>query len=76
MQLSASSYMIYLFHTTFEGLAKSVCHKIPFIANGTNDASFIVGAVIIISCGVIVPVLLHKFVLSRTRVTRFLFGLK
>ena len=76
MQLSASSYMIYLFHTTFEGLAKSVCHKIPFIANGTNDASFIVGAVIIISCGVIVPVLLHNFVLSRTRVTRFLFGLK
>ena len=74
--LSASSYMIYLFHTTFEEVAKSVCHKIPFIANGANDVSFIVGAVIIISCGVIAPVLLHKYVLSRTRVTSFLFGLK
>lgn len=76
MQLSSSSYIIYLFHTTFEGFAKSICHKIPFIANGTSNVSFIIGAVIIISCGIVVPVLLHKFVLSKSRATRFLFGLK
>lgn len=32
--VSASSYIIYLFHTTFEGIAKSVLHKLPFNGGG------------------------------------------
>ncbi len=75
MTISASNYIIYLFHTTFEGFAKAALQKLHIqIING--EITFIIGAVFVILCGVICPILLHHFVLQRNRVCRFLFGLK
>ena len=74
MQVSVMSYTIYLFHTTFEGLAKSVVHKIP-VMNEDNQVAFIVGALFVIVCGIVMPILIHKYILTKYRITRFLFGM-
>ena len=42
MMVAASSYIIYLFHTTFEGFAKAVVHKIPIFVDTSNELLFIV----------------------------------
>ena len=76
LQISVSSYIIYLFHTTFEGFAKAVLHKIPGVWNTENDWVFCLTAIIVIVVGVVFPVLLHKYILQKYRITRLLFGLK
>ena len=76
LQISVSSYIIYLFHTTFEGFAKAVLHKIPGVWNTGNDWVFCLTAIIVIVVGVVFPVLLHKYILQKYRITRLLFGLK
>ncbi len=73
MLLSASSYMIYLFHTTFEGFAKALCHKL-IVDTGTGYI-FVVESAFIILVGVAVPVLLYNCILKRYTITRKLFGL-
>lgn len=75
MSISLSSYIIYLFHTTFEGFSKSIVHKIPMM-NGDNQILFVIGAIFVISCGTVIPIFLHKYILTKSRVTRVLFGLK
>lgn len=75
MMVGASSYIVYLFHTTFMGFAKSFVHKVPMM-NGESDLMFVAGVVIVVSAGVVCPVLLHKYVLNRWNVTKVLFGLK
>lgn len=70
-----SSYIVYLFHTTFMGFAKSFEHKNPMM-NGESDLMFSIGAVIVVCAGVICPVLLHRYVLNRWNLTKVLFGLK
>ena len=76
LQISVSSYIIYLFHTTFEGFAKAVLHKIPGVWNTGNDWVFCMGAILVIVVGVVFPVLLHKYILQKYHITRLLFGLK
>lgn len=76
IQVSASSYIIYLLHTTFEGFAKSIVYKVPLLKNGSHDFLFAVGAIVVVSCGVFVPILLNKFVLSRSMYLKIMFGLK
>ena len=76
LQISVSSYIIYLFHTTFEGFAKAVLHKIPGVWNTGSDWVFCMGAILVIVVGVVFPVLLHKYILQKYRITRLLFGLK
>lgn len=71
MQIATSSYLIYLFHTTFEGFVKSIVQKMPF--NSDLWYVFIPEAAVVISVGVFVPVLLNMF-LSRYYITRILFG--
>ena len=70
--VSASSYIIYLFHTTFEGFAKAVFRKLPL--DSGLWYIFIPEALAVIACGVIVPIILFK-VFRRYKVTRVLFGL-
>lgn len=70
--ISASSYIIYLFHTTFEGFAKAVCRKLPF--DSDLWYVFVPEALAIITCGVVVPIILFK-VFKRYKVTKVLFGL-
>lgn len=76
LQVSASSYIIYLLHTTFEGFVKAVLSRIPWIWNTDNDLIFCAGAVVVIAAGVVLPVLVHKYILQKFHVTRLLFGLK
>ena len=75
LAVGSSSYIIYLFHTTFMGFAKSFVHKIP-IMNGCDDMMFTLGVVIVVSAGVVCPVILHKYVLNRWKITKIMFGLK
>ena len=74
--MAPSTYIIYLFHTTFEGFAKAIVHKILWIVTAENGWMFIAGALFVITSGVVGPVLLHRYVLVRSRITKFLFGLK
>ncbi|MGN0006516.1 MAG: acyltransferase family protein [Alistipes sp.] len=73
---SASSYMIYLFHTTFEGLAKAVLVKIPYFNDTTDGFAFLIGAVLVVSCGVVLPIVLNEKILKKYTLTKVLFGLK
>lgn len=70
--VSTSSYIIYLFHTTFEGFAKAVCKKLPF--DSDLWYVFVPEALAVITCGVVVPIILFK-VFKRYKVTKVLFGL-
>ncbi len=76
LTISASSYMIYLFHTTFEGVAKAVVLKTPLLSNLDNNFYFIIGAIIVIGCGIVVPILLNEYVFKKYNLTKILFGLK
>lgn len=76
MVTSASSYIIYLFHTTFEGLAKAIVLKLPFFKDVSNDFTFALGAVFVVGCGVIIPIVLNEMVFKKYAITRVLFGLK
>lgn len=75
MTISLASYIIYLLHTTFEGFMKAAILKFPFISDLSNDIMFTIGAIIVILTGIIIPVLLHKYVLGKYRITQILFGL-
>jgi fucose 4-O-acetylase-like acetyltransferase len=74
MIISGSSYIIYLFHTTFEGFTKAVFHKIPL--NSDLWYVFIIESLIIIIMGVVIPLLIHRLILKKFSITQTLFGLK
>jgi len=71
----ASSYIIYLFHTTFNGFARLILSRFPLLLDGSNNFYFTVGALLIVLCGILCPMLLKNYVLDNSRITRFLFGL-
>lgn len=71
--LAPSVYFIYLFHTTFEGLAKAVFAKIPFFINNF-DSTFYLQAICAIVCGVLIPIILYNFVVRRSKILSLLFG--
>ena len=72
LQTAASSYIIYLFHTTFEGFAKAVFRKLPL--DSDLWYVFVPESLVVIACGVVVPILLFK-VFRRYRITGYCFGL-
>lgn len=75
--VASASYIIYLFHTTFEGFAKSALGKlVPSWIVGDDWITFAIASVVIVSVGVIVPLWLYRYLLGRWRLSRFLFGLK
>jgi len=76
LKVGILSYSIYLFHTTFEGFAKAILIKIPFVSGPENNLSFIVCALIIISIGITGPVLLETYIISKSKTLCFLFGVK
>ena len=76
LTVSASSYIIYLFHTTFEGFAKALVFKLPYLKNINDGVMFMAGAVVVVACGVIIPIILNEKVLKKFHITRLLFGLK
>lgn len=74
MSVASASYIIYLFHTTFEGFAKGLLHKLHFFS-GNLMIKYAVAEVIVVGAGVILPYLMARYVLNRFAVTRALFGL-
>lgn len=69
LSLSSASYIIYLFHTTFEGLVKGLLWKfapmLPFWA-----LTFLV-----VNSGTLIPWWINDNILSRYNITRILFGI-
>ena len=74
MRVVESSYIIYLFHTTFEGFVKAVLRKFSF--DSGMWYVFIPATAFVILCGVVFPMLLHRIVLKKYRMTKLLFGEK
>lgn len=72
--LGVSSYIVYLFHTTFEGLVKSLFVK--FGANvELNNGLFVIQAIIVTFIGICIPFLLYEYVLKKNKVAKILFGI-
>lgn len=67
LKIAASSYIIYLFHTTFTGFTRAILVKIPYMQTMTVLTIFIV-----VTTGVICPMLLHRL-LMKYRISRFFF---
>ena len=76
LTISSASYIIYLLHTTFEGFMKALVFKLPYLSDLNSDIMFAFGAILVISAGVIFPILLYKHVLGKYEVTKIAFGLK
>ena len=70
LTLSLSSYMIYLFHTTFMGFTKALLMKIPLMGEVP-----VLSIIIVVLSGVVFPIVLSNF-FERYRLTRFLFGIR
>lgn len=72
MLVAASSYVIYLLHTTFEGFTKAVFRKLPL----DTDLWYIFSAetIVVIAVGVIGPMLCFK-VFKKYKLTRRMFGM-
>ena len=60
VQLALYSYTIYLFHTSFEGFAKSFFIQYPLTGYLNNTASFCIMVVITVSIGIAGPIVLHQ----------------
>ena len=69
--LGAGCFIIYLFHTTFEGFAKAVFKKLPYW-----DDLFFLEATAVILAGLIFPILLDRLVIRRFEFTRQVFAYK
>lgn len=72
--ISAASYTIYLFHTTFEGFAKGILSALHFTEGSYSDLRWAAAVIIVVTCGTLFPYLLDKYVLKRFKVTKLLFG--
>lgn len=73
LSVAAASYVIYLFHTTFEGFAKAALMKLT-LDDGVWYV-FTAKAALVIMAGIIFPMLLYN-IAKRFKATRFLLGLK
>jgi len=58
-QLAVYSFTIYLFHTTFQGLAKSVLTKIGLTEYLSENTAFIILILTVNSMGIIGPIILY-----------------
>ena len=76
VSLSIYTYTIYLFHTTFEGFTKAVFLKFSFVRFFGEEITFVLSCLVIISAGVILPILLHKIIVRYSRFFSFLIGAK
>lgn len=70
--LGAASFDIYLFHTTFEGLAKAVLQK--FFNTPISGGLFYIEVIIVVLAGLTAPIILDRLVLRRYRLTGIVFG--
>ena len=76
LSVAACSYTIYLFHTTFMGFAKAACTKLALHTYIGDMASFAIMAIIVISSGVIAPMVLHHIIVRKSKILSYLIGAK
>lgn len=74
LSVGMASYVVYLLHTSFEGLVKSISTRFSLMQD-TNNVIFISEAVIVCMIGVCTPVIIYKYIIVKYKITRFLFGL-
>lgn len=74
--VAANSYIIYLFHTTFMGFFKAILHRVTGFHETDNYLIFTAVAFLYVTVGVLLPMLLNKWFLQKSKVLCFLFGLK
>lgn len=67
------TYFIYLFHTTFEGVAKAVLHKVPLFETDSG-LMFGIAALIIIAFGFWGPILAWRWLVGRIPLLACAFG--
>lgn len=60
MKLAAASYTIYLLHTVFEGFGKGILSRVGFFDLPPSQLIPWIGAAIVVTCGVAVPLWLHR----------------
>lgn len=73
LKLASYTYFIYLFHTTFEGVAKAALSHVPFLA-APAGALFALTAFVVVLCGVAGPVLAWRWFVGRVRPLAAAFG--
>jgi len=80
VDISLYSYTIYLFHTTFEGLMKSLINKTITTSCSSNNVInvlvFFMIATVVIFVGVVGPIIVHKIAVRYSRLFSFLIGTK
>lgn len=57
-------------------IRQTLVQQVPLLANGNDPLYFSVGAAAVIGAGIFLPIILHRYILQRNRLLRFLFGLK
>lgn len=67
-----SSFIIYLFHTSFNKIATTLYMKSP-LAYSVN-LPYSIEAIFVVVVGTLCPIILHRSVLRNYKVTKFLFG--
>lgn len=76
-KIAGTSYIIYLFHTTFMGFAKGIISKSHFLSSGDLFVNYTIAEILVsIIAGVLIPYLLCRYVLARFALSRDLFGLR
>ena len=74
MRISDASYIIYLFHTLFEGLGKGLLSRAGIPDAGSSVMIWTISVLVVTSAGIAGPYLLYKLV-QRRKFTRLMFGL-
>lgn len=73
--IGKSSFIIYLFHTTIMGFAKSIIHKFSETMFVENDAFFLISVIVVVFLGIYFSLLLQKYI-KKNHVIGPLFGFK
>jgi fucose 4-O-acetylase-like acetyltransferase len=76
LSIAACSYTIYLFHTTFGGFFKAILAKLPLQQYIGDTITFIIQAIIVVSAGVICPMILHHIIIRKSKIFSYLIGAK
>ncbi|MCQ2224245.1 MAG: acyltransferase family protein [Paludibacteraceae bacterium] len=74
--LGKSSFIIYLFHTTFMGFAKSLVHRFSETLFVENNGYFLITLVSVSLIGILFPLLLQEYIISKSNTIGSLFGYK